>query len=265
MKINPILFLLAIFTVSLAASCGDDDAPLGPTTTVNMNWTGVYETDPLVMINDAYKYPDGRQVTFKDVNFFISNVSLLEAETGDEVELIEVEYVDFSNNTSTAEAEQPITFVTNLVPVGNYKGIRIGFGVPEDLNNENANQFGAGHPLRKNFGQFWSDWESFIFTMINGQYDENGDGVFDASDPGFSHHLGSDAVYRTVTIDKQFQLVEGESFDLNVVFDLRKFYARSDSDYFDMTDPANRHTNDPSDLTVAEYMVENFKTAVSVE
>jgi hypothetical protein len=132
------------------------------------------------------------------------------------------------------------------------------------LNNSEANQFGEYHPLRKNYGQFWSGWDSFIFTLINGQYDDNGDGVFDAEDPGFNHHLGSDPVYRTITIPANIELVEGQPFDINLKFDLRKLYG-DETEHLDLSNPDNLLTHNPDDLEVADYMTQNFDFALSVE
>lgn len=256
------LIFLAILALTFTA-CEDDDTVLGSTTNVNLSFKGMYSTDPLIMLNDAYKYPDGRQIMFQDVKFFISDVVLLEEEGGDETELIDVEFVDFSANTTLEDAEVPVTFTTPRVPVGTYKGIRIGFGVPADLNNSEANQFGENHPLRKNYSLFWSGWDSFIFTMINGIYDEDGNGI-DGNDPGFNHHLGSDPVYKTVTISTPITLEEGTDYDLNLIFDLVKMY-ETDTELLDLTDPANRLTHSADDLTVAQFMQANFAQAISVD
>lgn len=258
-----LFFFLAIAVISLSSSCKDDDAPIGPTGSVNMSWIGNFGGEPLIMILDDYEYLDGNLVKYKDVEFFISNVTLTEEGTGDEVELFEIEHISFSANGTVEDANTPAVLSASRVPAGTYSGIKLGFGVPEDLNKESSNQLGSDHPLRKE-GTYWSDWGSYIFTKINGQYDSDGDGEFEDTDQGFSHHLGGDAVYRTITFSAPMIVEENQTLDINVLFDLKALYGSSSADYLDMNNPANVHTNDADDLTVANYMMDNLQDAIII-
>ncbi len=257
-----LLFILILGPLFFTAC--DDDEVLGPTTTVNLNFKAVYDGKPLVSISDKYLYPDGKQVKFQAFNFYISDVVLIEGETGDEAELVDIEFVDFSDNTTPGEAETPVSFTKQRVPAGNYTGIRIGFGVPTDLNTAAANQFGSGHPLRKTYNtHYWTDWGSFIFMKIEGVYDKDGNG-FDGNDPGFGHHPGTNEVYREVTLSRNIELKEGQPFNLNLVVDVRKLY-EANGDYLDLSNPANLYTHNPNDLTIAKYLMDNFSQAIVLE
>ncbi len=257
-----LLFIL-LFAPVFFTAC-DDDEVLGPTTTVNLNFKAVYDGKPLVSISDKYLYPDDKQVKFQAFNFYISDVVLIEGETGDEAELVDIEFVDFSDNTTPVEAETPVSFTKQRVPAGKYAGVRIGFGVPTDLNTATANQFGSGHPLRKTYNtHFWTDWESFIFMKIEGVYDKDGNG-FDGNDPGFGHHPGTNEVYREVTLSRNIELKEGQPFNLNLVVDVRKLY-EVNGDYLDLSNPANLYTHNPNDLTIAKYLMDNFSQAIVLE
>ena len=257
------LLFLSLVTAVFFTACGHDEV-LGPTTTVNLNFKAVYDGKPLVSISDKYLYPDGKQVKFQVFNFFISDVVLIEDAGADEAGLVDIEFVDFSENTTLAEAETPVTFTKQRVPAGNYKGIKIGIGVPADLNTASANQFGSGHPLRQNYDHFWSDWGSFIFMKLEGVYDKDANG-FDGNDPGFGHHPGTNEVYRTVTLLKPIELKEGQPFDLNLVVDVLKLYEANDGSYLDLSDPANLYTHNPNDLTIANYLMDNFSQAIVLE
>ena len=256
-----LLFFLLLSTAVF--SCGDDDI-VSPTTVVNLHFKAVYDGSPLVMY-EKYTYPDNHLIRFQTFNFFIADVALLEDTGADEAELVDIEFVDFSNNTTTGEAETPVSFTKTKVPAGTYKGIRVNIGVPADLNNSAAGQFGAGHPLKKTFtSHFWSDWKSFIFMKSEGSYDLDGDGTFSASDRGFEHHPGTNDVFQTVTILSPIVLEEGKPFDLNLVVDILKVYEK-DGIALDLSDPANKDTQEASDLPLANYLVGNFTQALTFQ
>ena len=257
-------FLFALTALFLAASCGDDEAPIGETGSVNMNWLAVYDGEPLVMSLEDYDYMDGEKVKFVDVNFFISEVTLVEEGSNDEVELIDIEYVKFDDNGSVEDAETAQTFSADLIPAGNYNSIRISFGVPDELNVESSNQLGSEHPLAKN-GAYWADWNSYIFTRINGFYDSTGDGTIDGDDATLSHHLGGDFAFKTVTFDQAVVVEGGKALDLDFVFDLAKFYNPSGNDFLDLSDPANQKTHNLANKSAIEYLIENWQAAISIK
>lgn len=257
------LFVL-ILAFAFFSGCGNDDMP-GPTTTVSLHFKALYGSDPLVMFQ-AYDYPGGNKIKFQQFNFFISNVTLLEAQTGKEVELVDVNFVDFSDKTTLQEAQTPVSFQVQNVPVGSYEGMRIGFGVPADMNKASANQLGAGHPLRVNYNShFWSDWKSFIFLKSEGIYDYDNDGQFenDGIEP-FAHHPGTNESYASVTLMQPIQLTENSPLDLDVLVNLLNLYVKNGQP-LDMSNVANHYTHNPNDLTIAKYLMGNFQQAIVVE
>ncbi len=254
-------FFLALLA-AVIFSCNDDDANSN-NATVNLHFKAEYDGSPLVFIEQEYIYSDGKPVKFQKFNFFISDVMLL-PETGSggvEEELVDVEFLDFSEHYTLGEAQQPVTFTNTKVPAGTYSGVRIGFGVPADQNNKDANKLPSGNPLRDHYSShFWSDWDSFIFLKSEGVYDKDGNG-FGQGDSGFGHHPGSNASYVLVTFNKPIVLKKGESFDLNFVLDVLKLYVK-DGVPVDFTDPKNLDTQDPDDLTLAKFIMQNFSQAM---
>jgi hypothetical protein len=258
MKILSLIFLSAV----LLFSCQDDEMP-GPVTTVNMTIKAVYDGVPLVMF-EKYEYPDKRLIRFQTFNFFISEVALVK-EGGDEVKLSDIQFIDFSNNTTPAEAATPFTFSKAGIPAGNYKGLRLHIGVPAGLNNANAGQLELENPLKKNFtSHFWSDWKSFIFMKCEGIYDLDGNGEFSSADRGFEHHPGTNEVYQEVTLLKPIELEEGQPFELPLVVDILKIYENGGI-ALDLSDPLNKDTQEASDLPLAKSLMENFTRAMDFE
>lgn len=258
-----LIYLFAFAILFIAASCGDDEAPLGDTGSVDMNWLAVYGDDPLVMTLQKYDYLDGQKIKIDDFNFFISNVTLVEESNNDEVELIDIEYVNFAEDGSVEDAQTAKTFSANLIPVGNYSAVRIGFGVPDDLNKESSTQLGSDHPLVKG-GTWWADWDSYIFTRINGTYDIDGNGDFDENDAAISHHLGGDFAYKTITFDKAMVVEAGKTLNLDFLFDIEKFYSPDGAAFVDLTDPAKQKTHNLANKDVIEYLIENWQAAITI-
>ena len=254
------LILLTFVIAALFYACQGDNEN-DQLVNVNLNFRAVYDGEPLVMISEQYTYPDGKPVKFQTFNFYVSDVVLIGEDGVTETPLVDIDFIDFSENTTPGEAERPVTIGVEKINPGTYKGLRIGFGVPAELNNAQANQLKAGHPLRETYSShFWSDWNSFIFMKLEGVYDKDGNG-FDGNDPGFGHHTGTDAVYRTILFEQPLVLNPGEARDLNLMVDARRFYEHDDS-FLDLSNPANLYTHNPNDLTVANYIVDNFANAV---
>jgi hypothetical protein len=256
-----------LFYLLLIAACFscEEEQQLGSTSTVNLNFHAVYDGTPLVL-NQPYAYPGGKKISFREFNFFVSSVALLEEGTGDELDFLEINFADFAGNTSASNVK-PAVFTDSKIPAVKYKGIRLSIGVPSDLNKSSASGYGAGHPLRKNFDtHFWNEAGSFQFMHLGGLYDLNNDGTFGnlPEDHPFAHYPAKNAVYQTITLLTPIELEAGKTFNLDILVDVLKLYAE-DGVALDLADPDNLDTADPADLTVAEYLMNNFEKAISVE
>lgn len=251
--------------VFLMASSCEDEQVLGETSGINLNFKAVYADDPLVCQNSdfQYKYPDGREIRFTSFEFFISEVSLVEEASSDEAEVFDIEYVNLTENTTLEDAERAVTLAQNNIPSGSYKAIKIGIGVPTELNNTTSSELGVNHPLRK-FGDFWSGWGSYIFMKIGGAYDIEGDGLGNGTDTGITHHLGSDAMYRTITLNKSIVLEPGQTFDLDILLDVRDLYDNGVG-VLDLMEPDNQVTHNPEQIEAATFIATNYQSAFTVD
>ena len=261
-----LIFFLFVSTLFIFSSC-DDDAVLGDTSTVNLNFTAVFSGDPLVFQNSEYqyKYPAGNQIMFSDLKFFISEVALLEEEGGDEAELIDIQNVNFSNNTTLAEAERAISFSLPNIPSGKYKALKIGIGVPADLNNENYSQYGENHPLRKNSGEYWSGWQSFIFMKINAVYDIDSNDIGNGTDASLGHHLGGNQFYKIISLSKPITLEPDQEINLDIELDLAKLYESQSGEYLDLTNSDHFSTHDQSKVGVITFLTNNYERAFTLK
>ncbi len=256
------LFFLCLMAVSIFA-CKDDNQPTTPTSSVNLNFKAAYNGDPLVLYK-AFDYPSGNQIRFQNFNFFVSNITLLgEGSTPDHL-LSEIEFFDFEDNLDLAAAQVPLTRNYEKVPIGNYRGFRIDFGIPASMNNADAAKLPPSNPLRQAFAShFWSDWGSFIFMKSEGIYDLNGDGVFNQSDAGFEHHPGTEAVLFSVTKQLPIAVEKGQVFDLNLEADVYKIYVNNGA-ALDLANPDNRNTQELSDMPLAVDLMSHWEQACGI-
>jgi len=251
-------------TLILLASCREE-AIIGPTGNVNINLHAVFAGQPFVL-GQPYLFGSANQVKFDQFNFFISDVKLLEAETEDETDLLEVALADFSGNTSPANV-QPATFEFNTVPAVKYRGVKISIGVPSRLNKSSVQSYGAGHPLKKAFDtHFWEDGNSFFFMKMAGVYDLNGDGSFGTSpeDNPFELFPAKNGNLQTLTLLKTFTLGNGQTVDLDLSVDLLKLLQSADNQTIDFANPANLSTYNPENNDLSALLMGNFKTALEL-
>ena len=261
-----ILFLVTACVLLMAASC-DDDQVLGDTGDVTLNFKALYSGEPLVFQNSefTYKYPEGAPIRFNDLRFFISEVALVEEEGSDEAVLIDLDYINFSNNTTLEEAERALVYPLSNIPAGNYKALKFSIGVPADLNNDNYTQYGENHPLRRNSGEYWAGWDSFIFMKINGSYDKDGDGLGVGDDASLGHHLGGDAYFKTITLSKSIVVAPDQNLDLNINLDLVGFYQAASGEILDLNNPDNWATHSTDKIEALTFLTDNFANGFTIE
>lgn len=254
------IIFLSLLAISVFA-CKDDDAkPTKITSKVNLNVQATYDGTSLVMYN-PYVYPNGRKIRFQNFNFFISNITLIGEGGTPDYQLSEVEYFDFKDNLDLPTAQAGITYTFDMVPTGDYSGVKVDFGVPAELNNADAGKLPSDHPLRKNFAShFWSDWGSFIFMKSEGIYDSNMDDAFNQSDVGFEHHPGTNQVLTSVLKNKPLSIRGGSTLDLNFTADIFNIYVKN-SQALDLDDPANKNTQEASDMPLAIDLMSHWEDA----
>lgn len=256
-----LIYLLLLITIT---SCEEDNI-LGPSATVNLNFHANFNGEPLVL-GKSYTYPDGRKIKFDEFSFFVAGVTLQEAETDDELDLLEVGLADFSGSTAAA---QPATFSIRSVPAVKYDAIRLSIGVPSKFNKSSILDYGQGHPVRLAYDtHFWEDGSSFYFMKLDGVYDANNDGVLNANagDSHFEHFPVKNANFTTFTIEKEFTVEDGKPFDLDLEVDILKLYEEAaTSSALDFSKAENLSTINPLNEELSAFLMGNFKLALTAE
>lgn len=266
MKFQNLMLLCSCLLLLLNSSCKDDDATVGETTSVTINFLAKYGQEPFILLTDEFEYPDGKMIRFQEeFGLFISNIELIQAEGNDRRELREIEYLDFGANSSPAFATQPYSITIENVPVGEYKGIQFDLGVPAELNAENPTQFGASNPL-SNSSIYWAGWNSYTFMRLDGCYDRDGMGlgstcnIANGDNSLFTFHTGGDDAFREMdAFIKDITLRTGETTVFDFEIDVEQIIAR-DGDLIDFGAAPTLHTNNidsADDLALINKLMDN--------
>ncbi len=247
--------LIGILALS---GCGDGTtgSDIGPTSTFTITFKALYDGQPLEKFK-AYDY-DTYKVQLTRFNTFMSNITLLGGSSGD-VKISDIEWVNFTPDLAPDNFAVQVPIAISNVPDGDYTGIRLGYGVPPNLNALQPKDFPAGHPL-SNENEYWLGWKSYIFNKIEGQVDLNSNGQADGA---LIYHCGSDAVFRNYTFNLPIKIEPGAG--ITVEFDLKTLFVLNGS-WLDLNNAYNQITsNDVNDVVIANQLMDNFGNATTVK
>jgi hypothetical protein len=246
-------FSVLALTILLFVSCKDKTEPTG----INFDITFQANYDGVQMERYKNYFFGNFPIHFESYRLYLSDISLIK-EDGSAVVISEAEYLDFTpDGTSDLSATPKITFKN--VPEDQYSGIRLGFGVKPNLNSKDPSDFPPGHPLSKEL-DYWSGWQSYIFMVLDGKADPDGDGN---KNLGFSYHCGSDPVYMVYTFNEHIH-VAADHPGIGIAFDIRQLLTNPDSTLFDMeSDPAT--SNNVGDVRVASAIMKRYEFATAIK
>ncbi len=273
-----LIFLCLLAPIFIASSCDDDSPPLELVGDIDLVIKANYDGE-VFQTQKEYEYLPGMNIKFTEFNFYVANISLLEDENSiEETEMAEVDFIDLSfdvNQTSLAEAG--VTVPSKKIPVGTYRGLKIGFGLPADLNRTHPSDYGEGDALNTST-HYWAPLNSYIFSKIEGFSDNDLDGVFENDeDEGLRFHLGQDEVYteRILFPANPIIIQDGQSLTLTLNIDVKKLFNMPINEYdanddnlldIDVKEYSESHgnTEDPKFL-IDKQIMRNFSDATVLE
>ena len=264
-----ILFSTLALVLLLMVSCKPDPViDEDKTARVELNFVTEYQNSPLVLFNEDYSYPEfGNTFNVKTFHFLMTDLVLLKDGTGDATELSEVEFIDFQDKMTLDLATKGTARSYESIPTGEYSGIRFGLGVNNELNkSETVGENNSADPLGSN--NFWSGWNSYVFSRMEGNFDMTGDGLYDdiGSEPendfAYALHTGANEAFRTVTINAPITVTAGEDNIVKVIIDFDKILMNEEGEVYDVIETPTSHTT--ANLDAINEIMDNFKNAFSI-
>lgn len=250
------LMILALGATLISSTCTREPI-IETTTAVKVQFIASYDEAPF-LAGQWYDYSNTLKIQIKQFNFYISDLVMRKqiVEMGDETELKEIDFVDFSGMTSEVLAENGVLIVEADIAVGDYTGLELGIGVASDLNRTKPIEYAPDHPLQTET-HYRNTWESFVFAAIEGEADENGDGESDFS---FLYEVGMDDLYKEKIIVNHFTLTEDSPTNIKLNVDFKRLLGTG-SDFIDIAG----HPMDTDDLSIGRKISGNFLDAISLK
>lgn len=244
------LYMLLAFI--LLPSCNSDESSRAKAS-LEVVFKATYDGEPLVMSKE-YVFQDDETIRFLRNDFLIST---LELKGKQPVQLIEVDFIDFTSKNFTLEkAQEGISLLFTELAPGNYEGLGFGLGLTANQNAATPSQFPAGHPLR-NAELHWSVWNSYIFARIEGYLRSPSQ----IGQSGFSYHLGTSELRTQVDRSFPVKLEGGKTTRLIVEMDYKQAFFK-DGKAFDIRKQPSTHGLD--DIPAATLIMNNFGAGVKI-
>ncbi len=223
MKITKYLVLVVLFGF---LGCSNDD--LSDTGDLKLNFKLEYDGAPVVMFDD-YVYPDGQDFYFTRFSFYMSDIDLGNGLMSD------VYYINPTNAHSTMDgAMQGFDFIIRDVAVGDYTQLAFKVGVPESQNASTPSDYSSENDLSL-ASEYWSPWESYIFSKTEAKLDSDGDGIGNIN---IALHIGSDEALRSVNLPRNFTIEGDGTEQLNIIIDLKKVFDGNTGVYDILANPS---------------------------
>ena len=204
-------------------------------------------------MNSTYVNAANQAYNVAFFQFYLSHITLI-AEDDSEVELAEVVLYDMSDDDPS---------ITTTVPAGNYKAVRFGVGLDEELNNTDPTILAADHPLSWNQGTHWA-WIKYRFIMMEGKVDANPDATILEND--YAYHTGLDVLFREVTLNRSVTVTSMDDItdetvgDVSISLNVNRIFGET-TDPLDMiAEPVTHSEGD--EFALAQLLTNNFVDAL---
>lgn len=246
------LSALALLLLALSG-CKDDNPaePLLPEVTLTFNAT--YDGQHVEKFK-AYDYSTF-PVKWSRFNLYVSDIILLKG--SEEVKFADVAFLDFTPDLSSSNQTETVVLRSTAIPVGDYTGIRIGFGVKPELNAKKPADFPPEHPLYLE-SEYWPGWFSYIFSKIEGSADTDNNGTIDLD---LVYHNGGNPTYKVFDFNHPFS-VTSNGGNMNIDLDLKKLFTFNGQLFDIVAVPTTSHGQSGIDLM--EQLQDNYDNAVEI-
>ena len=233
------LFIAVIGIALLSLSACKEEAGEG---VLNMKYATIINDENLEL-NKVYDL-DGDSVYFTLINYYISDVEIMDKDGNSAIEVKDVTLIDLSD---------PSTFEFNYtLEADAYKNPSFTVGLTDDRNATDPSSYASDHPMSLNRSMYWLMAEAYIYLKVEGFRINNG------IDEPLVYHVGMNGFAQTKLKEKAFSINKGNTTTMVTTLDMNDLFVNIDFD----TEPETHTMNKPS---LARKMMNNFVNALSVD
>ncbi len=260
------LLLLPLFFL-LFAACDDDDDCCEPPVeeSFELIFKAKTQNGPFIL-TECFELQDGSSIMLNRLQFYISEVELLQGL--DRIAIKDVDLVTFETHATQEAADEGFILTFDDVPTGNYDGIRFGLGVAPDLNAATPSYYAATEPesVLARGADYWSGWDSYVFTKVEGYYDANGNGLCEINaEEAITYHVGLDELYRATVLEAPVEISETGGGQLTITVDVDKIFSSIDNIDFAAEPIAHSNPLLPDNMATTTKIANNLTAALSIE
>ena len=231
-------FVFALLFIALTGceKCNPEPEPL-PDGSVRLDMDLTWESEPYAVQQVATDH-NGYPIRLDNLQLYVAPVELRNS-AGEWTTTDDVFLIDYSVHAQN---------MTIAVEPGTYEAVRFGLGLPPEINTDiDPASYPNDHPLSVlgSAGMFWTWASGYIFVKYEGKFaTEQGTQLLES----VSYHCGTDASYRTVTLELPTPLVVASESETQatLTFDAAKALYGS-TDAIDLAvDPVTHNANGDS-------------------
>ncbi len=251
-----ILFFALVSLICSSSSCKPDPTPIATDNGIlSLTFKPTYDSKPLI-INKIYDY-NGKKVRFTKWQFFINNNCFVKAGTNPTSFCVNdnsAALIDFTTLDDSLKSVNGLKVTLNNLSVGSFQSLNFIVGLGPALNDKLPKDFPSSSPLSDGTN-YWSGWNSFIFSKLEGLMDKDGDGKFET---GITLHTGGRTNTFAAAIYTEFQIDEKGSTNLNLDVNLTELLRG-----IDLTTVNSTHQT--GDEPTMLKMMGNYLAAITVK
>lgn len=252
MRILNILFFAGVILFSFGCQTEEGKG------TLEINFKTTYN-DQIIPMFEAQQtgLSDPSSITFSRLEFFLSDLMF---ENGEK--LSEVEFINLTNTTTQAKAEEGVTITINDIKTGSYAGIQMGFGLPDAINATTPSDYSSDSPLGVN-ANYWASWNSYILSKIEGTTPP---AVAGDPPPGFLYHSGVDGMLQTRDFNKTIEIIDGQTTRITFEVNAEDLFFKTGSE-IDIINNSSTHSGEvgSAKYNLAKKSLSNLADAVEVK
>lgn len=205
-----------------------------------------------LMYAHTHQLTDGRDFSFDQVQYYISNLRL-KNEDGTEYPIEGIYEVVKGANITELELEG--------IPAGHYHGLMFNVGVDSTTNHMDPSTYSSDDALAlQGPSMHWSWASGYIFMRLEGNVDTSAAGD-QAADFGFEMHLGGDANLVDIDLTKHFEAGESDHPSITVNMDAQYLIDNN----IDFSNEADRTTHTMDNMPLAMKLKGNISGAFSAQ
>ena len=212
-----------------------------------------FGSEPLTFL-ESYPATDEYNLQFTKSDFYISDVTIV-TDQGDEILLADIEFIDITE--AYGGSVKPIQLEYQDIPQGTYSQLKFGYGVAPTMNSSLPKDWESSHPLSRT-SHYWDQWNSYIFSKLEGRLDASGTGTFDT---GFIYHTGINEVYRIFEFNAPI-LIAGDPKEVMIQIDYQKMIAPPNGEALPIIESPINH--DPNNIEAFHTITRNFGNAMTL-